>query len=65
MAGTKLMLVTGEGLAVDGSVKNVAKQLEDATRSSAGALAWFTESATGEEIGLNPAHVVMLRAADE
>ena len=65
MAGTRLLLVTGEALEVDGSVENVAKQLEDATRSSAGALAWFTESATGETVALNPAHVVKLRAADE
>jgi hypothetical protein len=56
--------MTGEALEVDGALETVAKQLEDAARSSAGALAWFTESSTGEKIGLNPVHVVTLRAAD-
>jgi hypothetical protein len=58
------MLMTGEALEVDGSLEHVAKQLEDAARSSAGALAWFSESATGEKVGLNPVHVVMLRAVE-
>jgi hypothetical protein len=65
VATTKLLLVTGGGLEIDGSLEDVAKQIENATRSSAGALAWFTEASTGETVAINPAQVVTIRAADD
>jgi hypothetical protein len=57
------MLVTGEQLEVEGSLEDVTKAIENATRSSAGALAWFTETGSGEGLALNPAHVVTVRPA--
>ena len=34
----------------------------DAARGSIMALAWMIEAETGERVGFNPTHVVMLRA---
>lgn len=64
MAATRLLLVTGETIEVAGGLKEVAKQIEDASRSSAGALAWFEETGGGH-LAVNPAHVVSLRPDDE
>jgi hypothetical protein len=64
VAKTKLMLTTGETLEVAGSLEEVAKQLENATRSSAGTLAWFDEDAD-ERLGINPAQVVSIRRGHE
>jgi hypothetical protein len=61
---TKLLLVTGETIEVAGGVDEVAKQVEDASRSSAGALAWFERTAGGR-LALNPAHVVAIKPEDE
>ena len=60
---TSLLLVTGEQLEVEGSVDEAAKALENASRSSVGTLAWLTEAATGETLGVNPLQVVSVRAA--
>ena len=64
MTATKVLLVTGETIEVAGGLEMVAKQVEDASRSSAGALAWFDLNAGGR-VALNPAHVVALRPQDE
>lgn len=56
--------MTGETIEVAGELKEVAKQIEDASRSSAGALAWFERTAGGH-LAVNPAHVVSLRPEDE
>jgi hypothetical protein len=61
---TKLLLVTGETIEVTGGLDDVAKQVEDASRSSAGALAWFEQSAGGR-VGVNPSHVVAIRPQHE
>ncbi|MEA2367270.1 MAG: hypothetical protein QOE69_1895 [Thermoleophilaceae bacterium] len=61
MATTKLLLATGEALEVTGALEDVAKALENATRSSAGTLAWLGEEPGGERIGVNPAQVVTVR----
>lgn len=52
--------MTGETIEVAGALKEVAKQIEDASRSSAGALAWF-ERPDGGRLAVNPAHVVSLQ----
>jgi hypothetical protein len=57
-----LLLATGEALEVEGTLEDVAKQLENSSRSSAGTLAWFKEVGSGEQIGLNAAHVVTIRS---
>jgi hypothetical protein len=64
MTATQLLLVTGETVEVAGEVDDVAKQVEDASRSSAGALAWF-ERTDGRRLAVNPAHVVAIKPEDE
>jgi hypothetical protein len=59
-----LLLATGETVEVAGSLQEVAKQLENAARSSSGALAWFDEGAGGE-LAIVPAHVVSIRPGRE
>jgi hypothetical protein len=63
VTGTKLLLATGDAIEVTGGVEVVAKQVEDASRSSAGALAWFEQS-HGGRVAVNPAHVVAIQPED-
>ena len=49
---------------VDGATDEVTRQLEDASRSTSGTLAWLEEFDGGERVGVNPSHVVMLRSGD-
>jgi hypothetical protein len=60
-ASIDLLLSTGEHLPVRGTLVDVQKRLQDAVRSSPGSLALLTEATTGEQIGVNPAHVVTVR----
>jgi hypothetical protein len=60
---TTLLLATGETLVVKGDLDEVAKQFENAARSSAGTLAWFDDAQGGERLGVNPMHVVSIRRA--
>ena len=64
MASTTITLVTGESLVVAGSLDEVGKELEDATRSGAGRFAWLTDDASGERIAIRPAHVVLIQTAE-
>jgi hypothetical protein len=61
MATTRILLVTGDQLEVDADLDEVVKALENAARSSAGTLARLTQTESGEPIGINAAHVVMVR----
>jgi hypothetical protein len=63
VASTTISLATRENLEVGGSLDDVAKQLENATRSGAGAFAWLTDAASGERIAVRP-HVVLVRSAE-
>jgi hypothetical protein len=63
MATTRLLLTTGEWVAVDGAADEVARQLEDASRSTTGSLAWLKDE-DGDAIGIGPSHVVMVRPGD-
>ncbi len=65
MATTKLLLATGDQLVVVGAVEEVAKILENASRSSSGTLAWLTEQVSQEQVGVNAAQVAMVRAGEE
>ena len=51
----------GERFRVEGEAKQVEAAILSAARGSIMELAWMTEVQTGELIGLNPDHVVMLR----
>lgn len=64
MPTTRLLLTTGEWVAVDGTAVDVSRQLEDASRSTTGTLAWLNEVEGGQAVGVSPSHVVMLRPGD-
>ncbi len=61
MATTRLLLSTAEQLEVEGSIDEVAKQLENAARSGSGTLARLKVADTGEPLAINAAHVVAIR----
>jgi len=61
---TRVLLTTGDWVVVDGAAEDVTRRLEDASRSTTGTLAWLKEVDDGEAVGISPAHVVMIRAAD-
>jgi hypothetical protein len=64
VTATRVLLVTGETIEVAGGLEEVAKQVQDASRSSAGALAWFEQKAGGR-VAVNPAHVVAIQPENE
>jgi hypothetical protein len=59
---TEITLVGGERLRVDGDAEQVQALILSAARGSLMELAWMTEADTGERIGVNPDHVLLLRA---
>ncbi len=59
---TELTVVTGDRYRVEGSVKQVERMILDAARGSIMELAWMMEAETRAELGVNPEHVVLLRA---
>jgi hypothetical protein len=60
---TEIILVTGDRYGVEGRVKDVERRILDAARGSLLELAWFVEADTRQDLGINPEHVVLLRAA--
>jgi hypothetical protein len=58
---TEITIANGDRLQVEGDAKQVETAFLSAARGSIMELAWMTEVHTGEMIGLNPEHVVMLR----
>jgi hypothetical protein len=60
---TRLLLTTGDRLEVAGTIEEVEKPLQNASRSSPGTLAWLKDADSGESICVNPAHVVLLAPA--
>jgi hypothetical protein len=58
---TEITIANGDRLQVEGDAKQVETAILSAARGSIMELAWMTEVHTGELIGLNPEHVVMLR----
>lgn len=62
MGVTEITVVGGERYRVDGSAQEVEATILDAARGSLMNLAWMVEVETGELVGLNPSHIVMLRA---
>jgi hypothetical protein len=61
----EIRLVNGDALTVEGSLEEVEKRLSDAARSGQSRLAWFGEEGRSGPIGVNPDHVVTLRAREE
>lgn len=62
MPATELILITGDHYEIDGSAEEVERQLLDASRGSLLELVWLSESETGRALGVNPAHIVAIRA---
>jgi hypothetical protein len=60
---TEITVATGERYHVEGDARHVERIILDAARGSLMQLAWLTEAETGEDLAVNPEHVVMLRAA--
>ena len=58
---TEIRLVNGDVFTVKETLAEVEKALSDAARSGQGRLAWFEEPRAGGSVGLNPAHVAVLR----
>jgi len=56
-------MLTGDRYHVEGDAKRVERTILDAARGSIMQLAWLTDAETGEDLAINPEHVVMLRTA--
>lgn len=59
---TEIAVVGGLRHCVQGDAKDVERKILDAARGSLMELAWLLDADTGERLGVNPAHVVSLRA---
>ncbi len=59
---TEISLVGGERHRVDGEAKDVEQAILSAARGSIMQFAWFTDVQTAEPVGVNPEHVMTLRA---
>jgi hypothetical protein len=60
----EITLPSGDVFTVEGGLDEVEKRLSDAARSGQSRLAWFKERGKDDSIGVNPAHVVALRASE-
>jgi hypothetical protein len=58
------MLVGGERLLVEGDPGDIEGAILSAARGSIMELAWMTEVDSGQRVGINPDHVLTLRALD-
>jgi hypothetical protein len=65
IALTEVSLVGGASLQAAGEPSQVEAQILSAARGSLMELAWLTDAATGQQVGVNPDHVVMLRPVDD
>ena len=64
MAVTEITLTGGTHIRVDGDVQVVETAIVSAARGSIMELAWMTEAQSGQRVGINPDHVLMLREVD-
>jgi hypothetical protein len=60
---TEITVVTGERYRVQGDVKDIERIILDAARGSIMQVAWLVEAETGDDVAVNPDHVVTLRSA--
>jgi hypothetical protein len=60
---TEITMATGVRYDVEGSPEEVEAAMVAAQRGSMMQLAWFTDAGDGSSVGVNPTHLVMLRAA--
>jgi hypothetical protein len=64
VAATELTMVNGKTFAIGGEPADVEKTIIAAARGSIMQIAWLEEADGGGSVGINPAHVVSLRAVD-
>lgn len=62
MPTTEIVLSSGDRHRVEGNPEDIERLILDAARGSIMELAWMVDAESGERIGVNPEHVVMLRA---
>ena len=60
---TELTLTGGVRVRVAGEPRQIEAAILSAARGSLLELAWLTEADTGQGVGVNPDHVLMMRAA--
>ena len=65
MSDTEIIMAGGESVRVAGEVNQAETAIVSAARGSILELAWLTEAGTGRRVGINPDHVLMIRALDE
>lgn len=58
----EVTMVGGDRLLVEENAKTLEAAILSAARGSIMELAWVTDAESGHKIGINPEHVVMLRA---
>jgi hypothetical protein len=58
---TEITVIGGDRYRVEGTAADAERVILNAARGSIMELAWFDDADTGERIGINPEHVVMLR----
>jgi len=59
---TEITLLGGDRYHVEGDVNQVEQLILNAARGSIMQLAWVTDARTAESVGINPEHVMTLRA---
>jgi hypothetical protein len=61
MAATEIILTGGERITIDGDAHVVEAGIVSAARGSIMELAWLIDAKTGQRVGINPDHVLLLR----
>jgi hypothetical protein len=61
----EIRMVNSDAIRVEGSLSEVERELSDAARSGRSRFAWLTDEGTGQQIGVNPDHVVSLRLSED
>jgi hypothetical protein len=61
---TEIAVVGGSVYRIEGDARDVERMILDAARGSIMQLAWLVEVDSAVRLGVNPAHVVTLRALD-
>jgi hypothetical protein len=59
---TEITVSSGARYQVEGHPREIERVILDAARGSLMELAWMVEAPSGEQLGVNPEHVIMLRA---
>jgi hypothetical protein len=59
---TEIIFAGGERHRVQGDIRQIEALVIDAARGSMMAFAWMVDAQTGEDIAVNPEHIVMIRA---